>query len=294
MSGKTRPLDPFAAALTLALCIVWGFNQVIAKAAILEVGPIVQTAVRSGVGVLCVIAYAALTRRRVFRIDGTEAAGALAGILFTAEFIALYESLRWTTAGRATVFIYAAPFFVAFGAMLFLKDERLRRIQWLGLALAFLGVAVGFAGRSPGGGWVGDALALLAAALWAATTVVIKATPLRRADPVKVLLYQIGAATVIAPFAAFLLGESWPAHLSAGTIAALLWQGVAVVGVSYVVWFWLLTRYPAAQLSAFTLITPLVGVFAGWLVFGEAVTPLFALAVALVVAGLALVNWPRR
>ncbi len=37
-----------------------------------------------------------------------------------------------------------------------------------------------------------------------------------------------------------------------------------------------------------------VGVFAGWFVFGEAVTPLFALAVALVVAGLALVNWPRR
>jgi drug/metabolite transporter (DMT)-like permease len=292
--GRTRPLDALAAALTLALCVVWGFNAVIAKAAIGEVGPIAQTAVRSGIGVVCVIAYAALTRRRVFRINGTEAAGALAGLLFTAEFIALYESLRWTTAGRATVFIYAAPLFVALGAVLFLKDERLRPVQWLGLGFAFLGVAVGFAGRSPGGGWIGDGLALLAAALWGATTVVIKATPLRKADPVKVLLYQIGAATVIAPFAAFILGESWPARLSAGTIAALLWQGVAVVGISYVVWFWLLTRHPAAQLSAFTLITPLVGVFAGWLVFGEAVTPLFASAVALVVAGLALVNWPRR
>jgi len=291
---KARPLDPFAASLTLALCVLWGFNQVVAKLALVDVGPVAQTGVRSGVGCVCVIVYAAATGRRIFRIDGTEAAGALAGLLFTAEFVALYESLRWTTAGRATVFIFAAPFFVALGAVFLLKDERLRRIQWLGLALAFLGVAVGLAGRSPGGGMLGDALAVLAAALWGATTIVIKATPLRRADPRKVLIYQIGAATLIAPFAAVALGEPLPAHLSAATLVALLWQGVAVVGLSYVAWFWLLGRYPAPQLSAFTFVTPLVGVFAGWLVFGETVTPGFALAITLVVAGVALVNWPRR
>jgi len=291
---KARPLDPFAAALTLTLCILWGFNQVVAKIALVDVGPIAQTGVRSAIGCVCVIAYAAATGRRIFRIDGTEAAGALAGLLFTAEFIALYESLRWTTAARATVFVFAAPFFVALGAVFLLKDERLRPIQWLGLVLAFLGVAVGLAGRSPGGGTLGDALALLAAALWGATTIVIKATPLRRADPTKVLLYQIRVATLIAPFAAAVLGEPLPAHLSALTLAALLWQGVVVVGLSYVAWFWLLGRYPAPQLSAFTFVTPLVGVFAGWLVFSETVTPGFAVAIALVVAGVALVNWPRR
>jgi drug/metabolite transporter (DMT)-like permease len=290
----TRPLDPFAASLTLALCVIWGFNQVVAKIALVDVGPIVQTGVRSAIGCVCVIAYAAAARRRIFRIDGTEAAGALAGLLFTAEFIALYESLRWTTAARATVFVFAAPFFVALGAVFLLKDERLRPIQWFGLALAFLGVAVGLAGRSPGAGTLGDALAVLAAALWGATTLVIKATPLRRSDPTKVLLYQIGAATLIAPFAAVAFGEPLPAHLSAATVAALLWQGVAVVGLSYVAWFWLLGRYPAPQLSAFTFVTPLVGVFAGWLVFSESVTAGFAVAIALVVAGVALVNWPRR
>ncbi len=291
---KARPLDRFAATLTLALCVLWGFNQVVAKIALADVGPIAQTGVRSAIGCVCVIVYAAATGRRIFRIDGTEAAGALAGLLFTAEFIALYESLRWTTAARATVFLFAAPFFVALGAVFVLKDERLRRIQWLGLTLAFLGVALGFAGRSPGGGPIGDALALMAAALWGATTLVIKATPLRRADPTKVLLYQIGAATLIAPFAAVAFGEPLPAHLSTATLAALLWQGVVVAGLSYVCWFWLLGRYPAPQLSAFTFVTPLVGVFAGWLVFGETVTPGFAVAIAFVVAGVALVNWPRR
>jgi drug/metabolite transporter (DMT)-like permease len=242
---RTKPLDPLAAALTFVLCVLWGFNQVVVKAALPEIGLIWQTGTRSGVGCLCVAAYALATRRRVFVLDGTEAAGLVAGLLFTAEFIALYESLRFTTAARATVFIYASPFFVALGALVLLKAERLRPIQWLGLALAFVGVAIGLVRPMPGGGWLGDALALLAAALWGATTVVITATPLRRVDPAKVLLYQIAVAAIAAPFAAMAFGEKAPAHLSPTALALVLWQGVVVVGGSYVAWFWLLKTYPA-------------------------------------------------
>jgi drug/metabolite transporter (DMT)-like permease len=291
---KAKPLDLFAASLTLALCVAWGFNQVVVKLALPDVGPIAQTGIRSAIGVACVVGYALVTRRRIFELDGTEAAGALAGLLFSAEFITLFESLRWTTASRATVFIFAAPFFVALGAAFLLKDERLRSTQWAGLALAFIGVAMGMVGRTPGGGLLGDALALVAAAFWAATTITIKATPLRRADPVKVLLYQIGVAALVAPFAAYAFGEPAPRHVSALSVASLLWQGLAIVGVSYSLWFWVLRLYAAPQLSAFTFVSPLVGVFAGWLVFDERVTPGFAVAIALVVAGVALVNWPRR
>ena len=288
-----RPLDAFAATLIFALCLIWGFNQVVVKLALPDVGPIVQTGVRSGVGTLCVIAYALMTKRRIFEIDGTEVAGALAGALFTAEFIALYESLRFTTAARATVFIYAAPFFVALGAAFLLKDERLRPTQWVGLAFAFLGVACGFLGHTKGGALAGDGLALLGAAFWAATTIVIKATPLRSIDPLKVLLYQIGFAALAAPLVAYAFGEAWPTHLTMISGASLLWQGVVVAGVSYALWFWTLTRYAVAQLSAFTFITPLVGVLAGWLVFGETLTWGFSLAIVLVIVGLTLVNWPR-
>jgi len=291
----SRSLDRFGAILIVCLCVIWGFNQVFAKLALADIGPIAQTGVRSGIGALCVIFYAAAFRRRVFAIDGTEAAGVLVGVLFTAEFVTLYESLRWITVARATVFIYAAPFFVALGSVLFLPDERLRPIQWAGLAVAFAGVGVGLAGRSPGAGSLfGDLLALIAAVFWAATTVLIKATPLRHSDPLKVLLYQIGVATLITLPAAWLIGEPMSAHPSGMTIAALLWQGAAVVGVSYTLWFWMLRRYAVAELSAFTFLTPLVGVAGGALVFGDRLTPVVALALALVLAGLALVNWPRK
>ena len=72
---KTQPLDAFAAALTFALCVVWGFNQVVAKAALPDVGPIAQTGIRSAIGVACVVVYALMTGRRIFWIDGAEAAG---------------------------------------------------------------------------------------------------------------------------------------------------------------------------------------------------------------------------
>ena len=288
-----RPLDRFAATLTLALCVLWGFNQVVVKAALPEIGPIWQSGARAAVGCFCVAAYALSTGRRVFVRDGTEAAGLLAGLLFAVEFVALYESLRFTTAARATVFIFASPFFVALGAQVFLKAERLRPIQWLGLALAFAGVAVGLAKPGPGGGILGDALALIAAALWGATTLVIAATSLRRVDPAKTLFYQIAVAALASPLVAALFGEQPPTHLSPISIGLVLWQGVVVVGASYVAWFWLLKTYRAPQLVAFTFITPLIGVFAGWLAFGEEVTPAFAVAIALVVVGVALVNWRR-
>ena len=288
-----RPLDAFAATLIFVLCIVWGFNQVAVKLALPDVGPIAQTGIRSGIGAFCVLAYAIATRRRILEIDGAEAAGALAGALFTAEFIALYESLRFTTAARATVFLYSAPFLVALGAAFLIKDERLKPIQWVGLAFAFVGVVCGFVGRTKGGSLTGDALALLAAAFWAATTITIKATPLRRIDPTKILLYQVGFAALTAPFAAYAFGEESPTHISTTSLAALIWQGAVVAGVSYALWFWTLVRYSAAELSAFIFITPLVGVLAGWLVFGETLSWGFFLAIVLVIAGLVLVNWPR-
>ena len=53
----------------------------------------------------------------------------------------IFEGLRFTSASRAVVFLYTAPFFVALGSYRFL-GERLRGLQWAGLALSFFGVAL--------------------------------------------------------------------------------------------------------------------------------------------------------
>jgi drug/metabolite transporter (DMT)-like permease len=60
-----------------------------------------------------------------------------------------------------------------------------------------------------------------------------------------------------------------------------------------VIWFALIVRYSANRLSAFTFLTPIFGVAAGYLVLNEPLTPAFALAVTFVTVGLVLVNRPR-
>ena len=206
-------------------------------------------------------------------------------LLFAAEFIALFLSLKLTTASHAIVFVYTAPFFVGLGLVAF-PHERLRPVQWIGMALAFVGVAVGLLKTSPGVTLYGDALALLAGAFWGATTVVLKATKLRSIDATKILLYQTVVGAIFSAIYALAIGEPLPSHISALTALSLFYQSVYVVGFTYLIWFWLLTTYRAAELSAFTFTAPIIGVFAGWLILGDQLTLNFLVAVALVAAGI--------
>jgi drug/metabolite transporter (DMT)-like permease len=294
MSQKPLPLDRLAILLMFGLCASWGLNQVAAKVAMIDIPPITQATLRSiGAGLILAL-YACWREPSVWRRDGTLIAGLAVGLLFGLEFIALYLAVQWTSASRAILFLYTAPFFFALGAIVFLPQERLRPMQWAGLALAFFGVAAALLGRDGQGAGIGDIFALAAAALWGATTVLIKASPLRAAPATKVLLYQLLGSIPIAALAAYGAGESFPVHISALSAWALLYQTVWVAGVTYLVWFWLVVHYRAGELSAFTFLTPVLGVLAGHFLLGDDLSRGFLAALALVAAGIVLVNWPIR
>jgi drug/metabolite transporter (DMT)-like permease len=240
MTPQPRPLDAFAVTLMAVLCGSWGFNQVAAKFAFADFGPMTQAALRSGIGAVIVGAYAWRAKPEIWRADGTLIAGLCVGLLFAIEFILLFAAVKLTTAGSAIVFVFTAPFFVALGALAVLPGERLLPYQWIGMALAFLGVAAGFYRPADGSSLVGNLLALLAGAAWGATTVVVKATKLRSADATKVLLYQIAISALVTAPVAYAAGERWPAHVSPVAAASLAYQSVWVVGITYLTWFWLL------------------------------------------------------
>jgi drug/metabolite transporter (DMT)-like permease len=289
----SKPLDRFSILLMSALATAWGGNQVAAKFALADFGPMTQCALRSGIGAVLVALYAAWARPQVFRGDGTLFVGIITGVLFALEFVFLFFALERTTAASAVVFLFTAPFFVALGAVAFLPAETLSPRQWGGVGLAFAGVALGLYRPAEGSSLLGDLLALAAGAAWGATTLVIKATRLRTIDPTKTLLYQIVVATLITAPMAFWLGEAFPSRPSAVAVAALLYQAVFVVGVTYAIWYWLLKRYRAPELSALTFISPVVGVLEGWLALGERPGPIFIAALAGVAAGIVLLSWPR-
>ena len=76
--------------------------------------------------------------------DGTLAAGLICGVLFGFEFLLIYRGLLYTTASRAVLFIYLAPFFVVIGARWCCRATASTSCNGLGLLLAFVGMVAGF------------------------------------------------------------------------------------------------------------------------------------------------------
>jgi drug/metabolite transporter (DMT)-like permease len=295
MIDRRQHLDALAIACLLGCCVLWGLNQVAAKVALAEVPPLLQAGARSGVAALLVAAWARCCGIRLWDHDGTLAGGLAAGTLFALEFACIFVGLQFTTASRMVVFIYLAPFIVAIGIQALVKSERLRPSQWLGLLGAFAGVAWAFAEgfQQPHQGprqWIGDGLGVLAAVLWAGTTLTIRGTKLTLASAEKTLLYQVAVSAALLLAGGLLRGERWPARLSATGWWSLGFQAVIVTFASYLVWFWLVRHYAATRLSAFTLLTPVFGLLAGVLLLGEPMTLRLGVALAAVTLGLAIVN----
>ena len=280
----------------MALCLTWGFNQVAVKLAFPDIPPLIQSTARSVIAALLVATWAKLRKIPLFERDGTLPAGILAGVLFALEFLLIYLGLVYTTATRAVLFIYLAPFLVVIGSRWFVAGDHFQLSQWLGLLLSFAGIAVAFGLPTPAADprqMLGDVMMIGAAVAWAATTLTIKASALNRVSAEKTMLYQLVVSVPLLGVGALVFGERMHALPSPVALGALVYQAVWVVSVTYVVWFALIVRYSAARLSAFTFLTPLFGVAAGHLVLNEPLTLPFGLAVALVVLGLVLVNRPR-
>jgi drug/metabolite transporter (DMT)-like permease len=287
-----RPVDALALGLMVALCALWGFNQVAVKAAAPDISTGLQGALRSAIGLVCVVLWS-LARRTPLASRDTLASGLVAGALFAAEFAFLYVGLSHTTASRMVVFLYLAPVVTALGLALFVPGERLAPMQWAGVALAFAGVACAFRGGWAAGAsstGLGDFLGLIAAVLWGATTVFIRASALGRASATKTLFYQLLVATLTLPLVSLAVGEPGVMRWSPVALASLVYQGVIVTFASYLTWFWLLTRYLAGRLAVFSFLTPLFGVAFGVVLLGDPLTPSLLLAAAMVAGGILLVN----
>src|ERR1700736_6997770 len=290
-----RALSPGAVVLMLMLLLSWGFNQVAVKLVLPDVPPMLQALSRS-VGALPILLIIGWARGvRFFERDGTLWPGVSAGVIFGIEFVLIYRGLLLTSASRAAVFLYTAPFFVALGSYLFL-GERLRPSQWGGVALSFAGVALAIGvpqANVDANVLLGDLLIVAGGALWATTTLIVKATALIKAPAEKGLGYQVALSIPILGFAAWISGERVTHVPGPLSLSLLAYQSFWVVGLTFLLWFALVKTYSASKLSAFTFVTPLFGVVASYFILHDTLTLAFGAAALLVIAGLYLVNRPE-
>jgi drug/metabolite transporter (DMT)-like permease len=292
---RKQSLDTFAVLAMIALCALWALQQISIKAAIPEVPPFWQSAIRS-IGATLLLAgwfrYAGQTWMK-----GLFWPGVIVGTLFSVEFGLLYLSLGYTDAARAALLLYTAPFVVAIGAHFLMPGERLSPLGWLGIVIAFIGTALVLrtsVSVDPTK-FLGDACALAAGILWGMTTLAIRLSGLGRAPASQTLLYQLGTSCLLLTGAALAFEGALPMPHSLLAWSSLAYQTVIVAALSFLAWFALIARYSATKLSVFTFLTPLLAALAGILLLGERIDIHHVAALFCIVVGIVIVNlWGHR
>lgn len=283
-----------ASGLALLTASLWGGNAVSIKVGLQGMPPLAMAGVRFAIGGAAVLAGARMTRTPV-RVQPGEWLGlaALSG-LFAIQIALLNLGTQLSTAGRSAVLINTYPFFTALSAHFLLPGDRLDAPKVGGLLLSFAGVALLFAESLAGSGrLLGDAVLFTSALLLGLRQVVLKRL-VRDLHPFKVVFWQ-GTLSLPAFALASALWEreaGW--QWSLPVAGALLYQGVVVAGVCFVLWVSLLRRHSASRLGVFGFATPVSGVLLSALLLGEELSPVLLSSMALVAAGIAVVNREGR
>jgi drug/metabolite transporter (DMT)-like permease len=265
------PSDALRARLSLvALCFGWGVTWPIMKIALNEIPPFSMRIGSIGLGITT-LTILMLLQGRSFRIPTPMTwLHIVVAAIFNIVGFSIFTPFAQLSAdtSRVAIIVYTMPIWATLLARVAL-GERLTAASRLGLVLCIAGMAVLIYPLSQLGIPVGILLALGAAMSWAAGTVYFKwAQP--QGDPVAISAYQlIVAFGIVACALPMVEGSLHLAQASTTAMLALLFSGVVGSGISYVLWFDIVRRLPAATASLGILSSPVIGVLSAMLILGE-------------------------
>ena len=283
-------MPPRDIGLVLLVVLAWGSNFTAMKLALDEIPPFLFVGLRFAI----LLPLLAVLKRPPVPWWKILAVG---GLINMGQFAFLFAALRAdASAGLASLLIQTqVPLTILLSLLLF--GERIGARQALGLAVALAGLGV-FALTAGGNVTLtGLGLILMGALCWALGNLV-----LRRMGRVNTLALFIWACLVPPlPMLALSMAVEGPAPLA--TLAGLSLQGwgavlyvaLASTVLGYTLWGALLARHPASAVTPFALLIPVVGIAVSALVLGERPGPTDWLGGAVILAGLALIQYaPRR
>ncbi len=276
--------------MVAALGLMWGLNWPAARMALMDYSPWMFRSIALWVGAAVLFGVALARGRQLWVPRGLDRVHlVIAGLLNLAGFN-LFSSFGQlgTTTTRVAIIAYTMPIWVTVLAW-FVLGERLDRVRFVALLLGAGGlvalVAPFLGGHIPIGMW----FALGAALSWAAGTVYVKWAGVV-ADPFVVAGWQLAAGGVAAVAGLLLFGGAariWPEHPQAAM--GLAYNVIFGTALSYVVWFEVVARLPAATASLGVLMVPVVGVGSAMLLVGDRPTFMDFCGFALVLSASACV-----
>jgi drug/metabolite transporter (DMT)-like permease len=269
------------------LALVWGYNWVVMKIGLRYSQPFTFAALRTFLG--AVVLFGLLVAlRRPLRPRALVLTG-LIGLLQTTGFVGLAMwALASGGAARTSALVYTMPFWLVLMAWVVL-GERLGRLQWAAVAVAFGGLVLVL---SPWRlhGLSSSLLAVGAGFLWAASAVVAKILQRRHdVDLLSLTAWQMLLGSVPLVAIAFLT-SSGPPVWSAALVWTLAYNVLLANALAWFLWLYTLRVLSAGRAGLGTLATPVVGVTAAWIQLAERPSLAETIGMALVVGALGLAS----
>jgi drug/metabolite transporter (DMT)-like permease len=163
----------------------------------------------------------------------------------------------------------------------------------IGLILAFSGIVILLSkhfGMPDPEELLGDLMALVAAILWAATTIYIKRRLVGEVSHHHTLFYQTIFSIPILFIISALFQEEPIRYINGLILLSFAYQAIIIAFISYLLWFFLVHSYSVTRLSAFTFLTPVFAALAGAVFLNEPLTLRVILSLILVSVGIYVVN----
>lgn len=259
-------MRPLAALILLAL--IWGYNWVVMKQALADVGPFQFAAMRTFFAALLMFLVLPALKRPLRPTHIPQIA--LIGLLQTSGFTGLIVwALVEGGAGKVAVLSYTMPFWVMLLAWPLL-GEKIRGLQWIVVLASCTGLVCILEPWHLQGSILSDMLAVMGGACWALS--VIAAKKLHRRAPEMDLLtftaWQMLIGSLPLVLVAFIVPAKpilWTHYL----VGAVVYNVIAANAIAWLLWLYALRNLAAGTASMVSLFAPVIGVLAAWIQLGE-------------------------
>jgi drug/metabolite transporter (DMT)-like permease len=279
--------------------LLWGSTYLAIRFGVRDLPPALMAGTRFLLAGAILLGWLVLTRVPLppRRLVGPIAATGML-LLFGGNFLVTWAELS-VPSGMAAVIVANLPFFMTGFEALRRDGERLSAAGVLGLLVGFAGMLIlmgpKLASLGRGGGlfeFRGE-LALLGANLcWSLGSISSKHHVKGVAPLMAVALEMLIAGGALLLFG-LLRGEARHVHLTRTSAVAVGWLVVAGSLFGYSAYIWLLNHVPAAKVSTYAYVNPIIALFLGWLVLGEELSWRMGLGTAVILGGVGVVNAAR-
>src|SRR5436190_4660312 len=293
---SSRSTKSGALLLFAFVIVAWGLNWTVTKLIVTQVTPLWTTAIRTGIGVLALLAMLAASKQ--FRIPkrGDVPVVLAISLFHMVAFAALMTTgLKYVPVGRSIVLGYTTPLWVAPAAWLLLKEDLSAR-QLVGIMIGITGLAMMF--NPSAFDWtncdavLGNGLLLLSALAWSVSILYTRAHHWI-ATPFQLVFWQALLATILLTILALIIEGELDIVWSNTLIMWFAYSGLVGTALG----FWAVTvvgrSIPATTTSLGILATPVVGIASSVAFLGEQVDQALLMAATMIIVGIGIGTFNR-